>query len=268
MIIEACEGIHPRRFVEEHGAETFVDRMHKNLLIFARAFNPRPITYRTMDFRSNEFRDLQGGSAYEPTEANPMIGYRGSFRYVTEPDMFKLELEAVKRVRDGGLKNLHVMLPFVRTISEVRTLVGYIEEIGLFDDPFFDLWVMAEVPSVVYYMDQYQMLGVDGISIGSNDLTQLVLAIDRDSEVLAPLFNEMDEAVLDYIRQLLEKARELGMKSSICGQAPSVFPEYARKLVEWGIDSISVNWDVIEQTIRNVASAEQKMLLEAARRRE
>ena len=267
MIIEACEGTHPRRFVEEHGDETFVERMYKNLLTFTRPFNPRPITYRTMDFRSNEFRDLKGGSAYEPTEANPMIGYRGSFRYVTEPDMFKLELEAVKRVRDDGFKNLHVMLPFVRTISEVKKLVRYIDEIGLFDDPFFDLWVMAEVPSVVYYMDQYQKLGVDGISIGSNDLTQLVLAIDRDSEVLAPLFNEMDEAVLDYIRQLLEKARALGMKSSICGQAPSVFPEYAGKLVEWGINSISVNWDVIEQTIRNVASAEQKLLLEAARRK-
>jgi pyruvate,water dikinase len=268
MIIEACEGTHPRRFVEEHGSEMFVERMYKSLLLFARSFNPRPITYRTMDFRSNEFRDLTGGSEYEPTEANPMIGYRGSFRYVTEPDMFKLELEAVKRVRDDGFKNLHVMLPFVRTISEVRQLVPYIEEIGLLDDPFFDLWVMAEVPSVVYYMDQYQKLGVDGISIGSNDLTQLVLAIDRDSEVLAPLFNEMDEAVLDEIRQLLEKARKLGMKSSICGQAPSVFPEYAGKLVQWGIDSISVNWDVVEQTIRNVASAEQKLLLEAARRRD
>ncbi|MGB9299732.1 MAG: phosphoenolpyruvate synthase, partial [Anaerolineae bacterium] len=120
MIIEACEGAHPRRFVEEHGSEVFVERMYKNLLTFARAFNPRPITYRTMDFRSNEFRDLKGGSAYEPTEANPMIGYRGSFRYVTEPDLFKLELEAVKRVRDDGFKNLHVMLPFVRTISEVK----------------------------------------------------------------------------------------------------------------------------------------------------
>ncbi|HEM60782.1 MAG TPA: phosphoenolpyruvate synthase [Chloroflexi bacterium] len=265
MIIEACEGTHPRRFVEEHGSEVFVERMYKNLLTFAQAFNPRPITYRTMDFRSNEFRDLQGGSAFEPAEANPMIGYRGSFRYVSEPDMFKLELEAVKKVRDDGFKNLHVMLPFVRTISEVRQLVRYIEEFGLLDDMFFDLWVMAEVPSVVYYMDQYQKLRVKGISIGSNDLTQLVLAIDRDSEVLAPLFNEMDEAVLDHIRQLLEKARKLGMKSSICGQAPSVFPEYASKLVEWGIDSISVNWDVIEQTIRNVASAEQRLLLEKAR---
>jgi pyruvate,water dikinase len=265
MIIEACEGTHPRRFVEEHGSDMFVERMYKSLLTFARAFNPRPITYRTMDFRSNEFRDLQGGSDYEPTEANPMIGYRGSFRYVTEPDLFQLELQAVKRVRDGGLKNLHVMLPFVRTISEVRQLVKYIDEVGLFDDPFFDLWVMAEVPSVVYYMDQYQKLGVSGISIGSNDLTQLVLAIDRDSEVLAPLFNEMDEAVLDHIHQLLTKARKLGMKSSICGQAPSVYPEYASKLVQWGIDSISVNWDVIEQTVRNVASAEQKLLLEKAR---
>jgi pyruvate,water dikinase len=267
MIIEACEGTHPRRFVEEHGPDMFVERMYKSLLTFARAFNPRPITYRTMDFRSNEFRDLLGGKDYEPTEANPMIGYRGSFRYVHEPDLFKLELDAVKRVRDDGFKNLHVMLPFVRTLIEVKTLVRYIEEVGLFDDLAFDLWVMAEVPSVIYYMEQYQKLGVAGISIGSNDLTQLVLAIDRDSELVAPLFNETDEAVLDHIRQLLEKARELGMKSSICGQAPSVFPEYAGKLVEWGIDSISVNWDVLEQTIRNVASAEQKLLLEEARNR-
>ncbi len=265
MIIEACEGIHPRRFVEDHGGEVFVERMYKSLLTFARAFNPRPITYRTMDFRSNEFRDLKGGNEYEPVEANPMIGYRGSFRYVKEPDLFKLELDAVKRVRDDGFKNLHVMLPFVRTISEVKLLVRHIEEVGLFDDLEFDLWVMAEIPSVLYYMPQYQKLGVMGISIGSNDLTQLVLGIDRDSELVAPLFKEMDEAVLDHIRQLLEKARELGMKSSICGQAPSVYPEYASKLVEWGIDSISVNWDVLEQTIRNVASAERKLLLEEAR---
>ncbi len=265
MIIEACEGIHPRRFVEEHGGQVFVERMYKSLLTFARAFNPRPITYRTMDFRSNEFRDLKGGNEYEPVEANPMIGYRGSFRYVKEPDLFKLELDAVKRVRDDGFKNLHVMLPFVRTISEVKLLVRHIEEVGLFDDLEFDLWVMAEIPSVLYYMPQYQKLGVMGISIGSNDLTQLVLGIDRDSELVAPLFKEMDEAVLDHIRQLLEKARELGMKSSICGQAPSVYPEYASKLVEWGIDSISVNWDVLEQTIRNVASAERKLLLEEAR---
>jgi len=267
MIIEACEGVHPRRFVEEHGGDMFVERMYKNLLIFARPFDPRPITYRTMDFRSNEFRDLKGGADYEPAEANPMIGYRGCFRYVTEPDLFKLELQAVKRVRDEGFKNLHVMLPFVRTFYEVKILVRYIEEIGLFDDLEFDLWVMAEVPSVLYYMPQYQELGVDGISIGSNDLTQLVLGIDRDSELVAPLFREMDEAVLDAIRQLLEKARELGMKSSICGQAPSVYPEYANKLVEAGIDSISVNWDVLEQTIRNVASAERKLLLEEARNR-
>ncbi len=265
MIIEACEGIHPRRFVEEHGGQVFVERMYKSLLTFARAFNPRPITYRTMDFRSNEFRDLKGGNEYEPVEANPMIGYRGSFRYVKEPDLFKLELDAVKRVRDDGFKNLHVMLPFVRTISEVKLLVRHIEEVGLFDDLEFDLWVMAEIPSVLYYMPQYQKLGVMGISIGSNDLTQLVLGIDRDSELVAPLFKEMDEAVLDHIRQLLEKARELGMKSSICGQAPSVYPEYASKLVEWGIDSISVNWDVLDQTIRNVASAERKLLLEEAR---
>lgn len=265
MIIEACEGVHPRRFVEEHGAETFVERMHESLVTFARPFNPRPITYRTMDFRSNEFRDLKGGVDYEPREANPMIGYRGSFRYVKEPDLFKLELQAVKRVRDDGFKNLHVMLPFVRTLYEVKLLVRHIEEVGLFDDLEFELWVMAEIPSVLYYMPQYQRLGVDGISIGSNDLTQLVLGIDRDSELVAPLFKEMDEAVLDHIRQLLEKARELGMKSSICGQAPSVYPEYAGKLVEWGIGSISVNWDVLERTIRNVASAERRLLLEEAR---
>lgn len=267
MIIEACEGIHPRRFVEDHGGDMFVERMYKNLLTFARPFNPRPITYRTMDFRSNEFRDLKGGNEYEPAEANPMIGYRGSYRYMREPDLFKLELQAVKRVRHDGFKNLHVMLPFVRTLSEVKRLVRHIEEIGLFDDLEFDLWVMAEIPSVLYYMPQYNELGVRGISIGSNDLTQLVLGIDRDSELVAPLFNEMDAAVLDHIRQLLTTARELGMKSSICGQAPSVFPEYASKLVEWGIDSISVNWDVVEQTIRNVAAAERRLLLEEARAR-
>lgn len=193
-----------------------------------------------------------------------MIGYRGCYRYTREPDLFALELEAVKQVRER-FPNLHLMIPFVRTGSEFRACKRLIDESGLTQDRGFQLWVMAEVPSVVTWLEEYVQLGATGVSIGSNDLTQLILGVDRDSELLSPLYDERDRAVTSAIQHIVTECKRLGVTCSICGQAPSVHPEYAELLVRMGIDSISVNPDAIEATRRNVAAAEQRVLLEAAR---
>jgi pyruvate,water dikinase len=265
MLIEALAGTHPKLLIEQNRQGEVVDRLAEALTTFASGFAPRPITYRTYDFRTNEFRGLEGGERFEPEENNPMIGFRGALRYTVEPEIFQLELAALKRVWDAGHTNLHVMLPFVRTADELAQCRTLIRDAGLLDRPGFELWVMAEVPSVLFNLESYAELGVAGISIGSNDLTQLLLGADRDSELLAATFDERDHAVVSYLQQLIPKARRLGLHTSICGQAPSVHPEYAELLVRAGIDAISVNMDVVERTRGLIASAEARVLLDAAR---
>jgi pyruvate,water dikinase len=264
MVIEALAGTHPRLLLEQGRTDEFVNRMAEALTTFASGFAPRPITYRTIDFRTNEFRGLEGGERFEPAEANPMIGYRGALRYTREPDVLALELEAVRRVWDAGHENFHVMLPFVRTAAELARCRALVRQSGLLDREGFELWVMAEVPSVLFNLARYRELGVAGISIGSNDLTQLLLGADRDSELLASTFDERDPAVVAYLRELIPRARALGLKTSICGQAPSVHPEYAEILVRAGIDAISVNMDVVDRVRRLIATAERRVLLDAA----
>ena len=265
MVLEALEGRHPRLLLEQGRSEEFVERMAGSLANFASAFAPRPITYRTIDFRTNEFRGLEGGDRFEPEEANPMIGYRGALRYMHDPNVFALELDAITRVWDEGHANFHVMIPFVRTERELVSCRRMMGESGLLDRSGFELWVMAEVPSVLYNLERYASLGVAGISIGSNDLTQLMLGADRDSELLAEEFDERDPAVVGYLQELIPRARALGLQTSICGQAPSVHPEYADLLVAAGIDCISVNMDVVDRTRLLIAAAERRLLLEAAR---
>jgi len=265
MVIEALAGKHPHALLEEGGGAEFVERMGAALSRFASGFAPRPITYRTIDFRSNEFRGLEGGDRFEPEEANPMIGYRGALRYMREPDLFRLELDAIRRVWDEGHTNFHVMIPFVRTPRELVAARAAIADAGLLEQPGFELWVMAEVPSVLFHLPRYAELGIAGISIGSNDLTQLMLGADRDSEFVAEVFDERDEAVAEYLRLLIPRAHELGLQTSICGQAPSVHPSYAELLVRAGIDAISVNIDAVDRARRLVGAAERRVLLEAAR---
>ncbi|MCZ7590121.1 MAG: phosphoenolpyruvate synthase [Gaiella sp.] len=267
MVIEALDGAHPRLLLEERRSDEFVERMAAALTTFAAGFAPRPVTYRTIDFRTNEFRGLRGGERFEPEEANPMIGYRGVLRYVREPDLFALELDAIRRVWDAGHANLHVMLPFVRTADELAACRALVDASGLPARTGFELWIMAEVPSVLFNLERYARLGVAGISIGSNDLTQLLLGADRDSGLLADL-DERDPAVVAYLQELIPRARSVGLKTSICGQAPSVHPEYAELLVRAGIDAISVNLDVVDRTRRLVGAAERRVLLDAARRSE
>jgi pyruvate,water dikinase len=267
MLLEALQGTHPRLLIERGQRAAMIDRLVASLRGMVRAFHPRPVVYRTMDFRSNEFRGLEGGERFEPPEENPMIGYRGCFRYTREADLFLLELEVIRKVR-SELPNLHVMIPFVRTAWELAECARLVEKSGLRAERGFQLWVMAEVPSVAYWIPTYAKHGVSGVSIGSNDLTQLTLGVDRDSQSLAPLFDERDPAVLAAIRRIIRRSHRAGLTCSICGQAPSVFPEYAAMLVRWGIDSISVTPDALATTRHNIAAAEQALLLEAARRGE
>jgi pyruvate,water dikinase len=265
MVLEALDGAHPRTLLAEGRGEEVVARMAEGLEAFAAGFAPRPVTYRTIDFRTNEFRGLRGGEAFEPEEANPMIGFRGALRYTRQPEVFALELEAIRRVWDAGHTNLHVMLPFVRTAAELAACRQLIADAGLLQRPGFELWVMAEVPSVLFSLERYAALGIAGISIGSNDLTQLMLGADRDSELLASTFDERDPAVREYLEALIPKARALGLQTSICGQAPSVHPEYPDLLVRAGIDAISVNLDAVDRARRLIAGAERRLLLDHAR---
>jgi pyruvate,water dikinase len=265
MVIDACDGVHPRQLIEEGKSHQFIDAMVRKLRIFTRAFYPRPVIYRAIDFRTNEFRNLQGGDKYEAVEQNPMIGFRGCFRYVLNPDLFELELKVLQKVREQD-KNLHLMIPFVRTLWEFQACKKLIDNSELGKDREMELWVMAEVPSVVWRLEDYAKAGITGVSIGSNDLTQLILGVDRDSEICAPLYDERDKAVQEAIKIIITTCQKIGITCSICGQAPSNYPDFAEKLVAWGITSVSVNPDVIGRTRHNIAAAEQRMLLKAARK--
>jgi pyruvate,water dikinase len=264
MITDALGGLHPREMLARGQREEFIRRMSGSLLTVTRAFGARPVVYRTIDFRSNEFRGLEGGEQFEPQENNPMIGYRGAYRYVKEPELFTLELELLARVREET-PNLHVMLPFVRTKWELEACLELIDASPLGRQRGLRRWVMAEVPSIAYRIPEYAAMGIDGVSIGSNDLTQLMLGVDRDSEICAELFDESDAAVLDAIERIITACRASGITSSLCGQAPSNDPAFAEHLVRFGIDSISVNPDAADRTRRVVAAAERRILLDAAR---
>jgi pyruvate,water dikinase len=260
MITDALGGVHPKKLLAEKRGQEFVERMSASLLTITRAFAPRPVIYRCYDFRTNEFRNLEGGAEFEPVEENPMIGYRGCFRYVCDPELFLLELDVLARVRDET-PNLHIMIPFVRTKWELEACLERIANHRLGKQRGLQKWIMAEVPSVVYWLPSYAKLGIHGVSIGSNDLTQLMLGVDRDSERLSELFDEGDPAVLDAIGRIIETARAHGLASSLCGQAPTNRPEFAEHLVRFGITSVSVNPDAALRTRQVIAAAERRLLL-------
>ena len=259
LVVEALGGRHPRALLEEGSQQGFVDAMSESLLKIARPFAPRPIVYRSIDFRTNEFRGLEGGDRFEPHEENPMIGYRGCYRYVDQPDLFQLELDVLGAVNDQT-GNVTLMIPFVRTAWELEVCLRLVRDHPTAKD--LPVWVMAEVPSAAYWIPTYARMGVSGVSIGSNDLTQLVLGVDRDSSVCAPLFDEADPAVIDAVERIVHACQDAGITSSLCGQAPSNRPAYAEHLVDIGITSVSVDPSAVDDVRRTIARAEWQHLLD------
>ncbi len=240
----------------------FIDKLAFGVAKIAAAFYPQKVILRFSDFKSNEYRNLLGGQHFEPVEENPMIGWRGASRYYSEAykPAFQLECRAIKKVREQmGLDNLVVMIPFCRTVSELLKVKAVMAEAGLVQGELgLEIYLMAEIPSNILLAEQFAQ-HIDGFSIGSNDLTQLTLGLDRDSTLVAHLYDERNEAVKALLRVLIRTAKQCGVKVGICGQGPSDFPDFAQFLVEEGIDSISVTPDSLIKTIRAIHEVEEKM---------
>jgi len=254
-------GVHPKRMIQEGRQKEYIERLASGLAEFCKNFNPRPVIYRATDFKTNEYRFLKWGKLYEPEEPNPLLGFRGAIRYINSPDVFQMELEAIKMIRNKyNLKNLWLMIPFCRSPEELVRVKKIITDNGLLRSPSFKLFMMAEIPSNVILLDKFIDVGIDGISIGSNDLTMLTLGLDRDNSEVAKDFNELDPAVMWSLKRLVTKAKKRGIMVGICGQAPSNHPDLVEKLVKWGITSISVSPDAIDRTREIIAWAENKRL--------
>ncbi|MEM2466300.1 MAG: phosphoenolpyruvate synthase [Candidatus Bathyarchaeia archaeon] len=266
FILASYIGEHPLYLIEIGQGQKFVDKLAEGIATVARAIQPRPVVVRFSDFKTNEYRELKGGEKYEIVENNPMLGWRGCSRYISPwyEKAFRLECQAIRKCREEwGLKNVWVMLPVVRTLWEAKKCLEIMREEGLERSKDFKVWFMAETPSIAILADEFSKL-CDGFSIGSNDMTQGILMIDRDSERLGQMgyFDERDPAVKRIIAHLIRVAHENGVTVSICGEAPSNLPDFTEFLVRAGIDSMSVNPDAVIATKKLVASIEQKMILE------
>jgi pyruvate,water dikinase len=264
-------GKHPRLLIEEGGGQRMVDAFAEGVRKVATPFAPKPVVYRCLDFKPDEFLGLPGGEKYEREAGhvgpNPLLGFRGAFRYVKEPDVFRLECRAIRKVREEfKLTNVHVMLPFVRTLEDFRNAKKIMEEEGLKRSPDFKLWIMCEVPATVLLIDKFVQEGIDGISFGTNDLTMLILGIDRDDASIQEIYDERNLAVLRAMSHVIRICSEAGVTTSICGQAPSNYPEVVEFLVREGAVSMSVNPDKVIETKQLVAGIEQKLILEGMRK--
>lgn len=266
FILASYIGEHPMYLLETGQANKFISKLAEGIATVARTIQPRPVVVRFSDFKTNEYRELKGGEKYEIVEANPMLGWRGTSRYISKwyEKAFRLECKAIKKCREEwGLTNIWVMLPVVRTVWEAKKCLKIMKDEGLERSRDFQIWFMAETPSIAIMTDEFSKL-CDGFSIGSNDMTQGILLIDRDSERLGLMgyFDERDPAVKRILAHLIRVAHQYGRTVSICGEGPSNLPDFTEFLVKCGIDSVSVNADAVVRTRQLVASIEQRILLE------
>jgi pyruvate,water dikinase len=259
-------GEHPHHLLQRGKGDVVTSTLYDGLMEVAKAFNPRPVLYRACDFTSHEYAQLEGGELFEIDEPNPLLGYRGAYRLTTDQEVFKLELAALRKAR-AYYKNIWLMIPFVRTPEELIQIKQLLAEEGLYRSSTFKLYMMIEVPSNIFLLDQFLGVGIDGISIGTNDLTQLMLGVDRNNPRVAALFDERNPAVLQAMEQVIRGALRHGVAASVCGQAPSVYPEIAQKLVSWGVSSISVSPEAASATRSLVAEAEYQTVRQARTKR-
>jgi pyruvate,water dikinase len=254
-------GTHPKKLIHEHKSHVFVDTLAEGIGKICAAFGDRPVVYRATDFKTNEYSHLKGGEQYEPTEPNPMLGYRGAYRYIHDAEVFDLELEAIKKVRNVmGHKNLHLMIPFVRNVKELQEVKRIVVASGLSRTANFKLWMMVEIPVNVILLDDFINVGIDGISVGTNDLTMLMLGTDRDNETVAADYDERNPAVLWALQHIIRTAHKRGITVSVCGQAPSSHPDVAEFLCKEGVTSVSVTPDVIDKTRQVLYDTEKKLV--------
>ena len=253
-------GTHPRKLLEQKKGKVFVDKLAEGIATICKAFEPRPVVYRATDFKTNEYKHLKGGEKYEPDEPNPLIGYRGAFRYIHDVDVFDLELQAISKVRNKmGLKNLNLMIPFVRNVNEMKEVKKIVVAHGLSRSASFKLWMMVEIPVNVILLDDFIDLGIDGVSVGTNDLNMLMLGADRDNEIVASDYDERNPAVLWALQHIIRTCHKRGITCSVCGQAPSTYPDFAEFLVKEGVTSVSVTPDVIDKTRIVIHEREHKI---------
>jgi len=250
-------GVHPKEFIKHKKEAIFINKLARDIMKFVVPFSPRPVVYRATDFKTNEYRNLKGGSLYEPHEENPLLGYRGAYRYITNPDVFFMELKALKQIWDKGYRNLHLMIPFVRTPWEFIKIREMVEESGLLTYHEFKLWIMVEVPACALNLEEFLKLGVDGVSIGTNDLTMMLLGVDRDSHEVAPVYDERTPIVISTLEFIVKTCKKYGVTCSICGQAASDYHEIVERLVAAGITSLSVNPDAVSKTRELVFNIEK-----------
>jgi pyruvate,water dikinase len=265
MAIELLGNQHPLMWVQQNRESEFVELMSDRLTQFAAAFSPRPVFYRSLDLLP--FNPLKEGSSFTNYEedSHPILGLHGTFNYMLDSSLFDLEIKVLERVYQSGFDNVHLILPFVRTLEEFVFCRRRVEEMWKEKPANFEIWIMAEVPSVLFLLPEYVKAGVGGISIGTNDLTQLLLGANREQPEMATALPPYHPAVMRAIKQLISLANTAGIPCSICGDAPALYPQIIDDLVPWGITSISVNPNAVEATYRAIARAEHRLLLEVAR---
>ncbi len=264
MALEIFQSEDPYQWCDRHKSPEFIERISASLKRVAEFFFPRPVFYRSLDLRGYDLPRRR--SPGHPSSSAQTLGVHGAFSYLIDPSLFDLELEALAQLQQEGCTNLRLMIPFVRTVEEFIFCRNRVQQVGLDRVPGFQLWIMAEVPSALFLIPDYVQAGVQGISIGTNDLTQLILAADRENQQMSAVFDPRHPAVMSAIHQLIQMAKAAGIPCAICGGAPTHYPETIDTLVRWGIDGISVEPEAIARTHQAIARAEQRLLLEIARR--